>query len=93
MSYIGDNTFILQKAILKESELAPFKKIVVPDNEGYASNCIRVNDTVILPEGFDETIKQTRAAGFNVLETPMSEFMKQDGGLSCLSLRIPKLNL
>ena len=93
MSYIGENTFILQKAILKESELAPFKKIVVPDNEGYASNCIRVNDTVILPEGFDETIKQTRAAGFNVLETPMCEFMKQDGGLSCLSLRIPKLNL
>lgn len=92
ISYIGENTFVINPEIQRESELNRFRKIIVPDNEIYASNCIRVNDYVILPEGYNNTIEQVKAAGFNVLVTPMSEFMKQDGGLSCLSLRVPAIN-
>ena len=38
----------------------------------------------------DELLKKLRKAGFDLITTPMSEIEKQDGGLSCLSIRIPK---
>ena len=44
-----------------------------------------------MPEGFQNTEKKLRDAGFNILTTPMSEIEKQDGGLSCLSVRMPKI--
>ncbi|RIK18393.1 MAG: N(G),N(G)-dimethylarginine dimethylaminohydrolase, partial [Chloroflexi bacterium] len=40
----------------------------------------------IVPSGFPLTTAQIRARGFEVLPTPMSEFYKADGGVSCLSL-------
>ena len=30
------------------------------------------------------------AAGFKIIEVDMSEFEKMDGGLTCLSLRMPQ---
>ena len=93
MSYLGDHTFISIPQIANDPELKAFNRIVTTEEEGYASNCIRINDYVIIPQGFDRTIEQVEKAGFKTIPVPMSEFEKQDGGLSCLSLRIPKLNL
>lgn len=92
ISYLGNNTFICMPEIASHPELAKFKKIITSDAEGYSANCIRVNDTVIMPQGFDGAIHDVEAAGFTVMAIPVTEFRKQDGGLSCLSLRIPKLN-
>ncbi len=61
--------------------------IEIPSDETYAVNCIRMNDYVIMPEGFPKTRKILDGLGYKVLETPMSEFEKMDGGLTCLSLR------
>lgn len=46
-----------------------------------------MNDYVVMPEGFLKTRKILDNLGYEVLETPMSEFEKMDGGLKCLSLR------
>ncbi len=92
MSYLGDGTFVMNPVIQHDSELNRFKKIVVPENEIYASNCVRANDYVIMPQGYEKTAAQIKAAGFKLIETPMSEFMKQDGGLTCLSLRVPPID-
>ena len=53
----------------------------------YAANCIRVNDTVLIAQGFPRTAALLRALGHGVAEVEMSEYRKMDGGLSCLSLR------
>ncbi len=89
MSYLGEDVMICHPAIAADSELDRFKKIIVKPGEEYASNCIRVNDYVIIPKNFEDAIAQVQHAGFKTIELDMSEFMKQDGGLSCLSLRIP----
>ena len=65
--------------------------IVTTEAEAYAANCVRIKNTVIMPEGFPDTERQLREAGFQILTTPMSEIEKQDGGLSCLSVRMPKI--
>ena len=55
--------------------------------EAYAANCVRVNDRVLVADGFPNFTAELRRLGFDPLELGMSEFQKMDGGLSCLSLR------
>ena len=43
-------------------------------------------------QGYVVAEKKLLKAGFEVVRVPMSEFEKQDGGLSCLSLRLPERN-
>ncbi|MCG8531818.1 MAG: amidinotransferase, partial [Desulfovibrionales bacterium] len=50
-------------------------------------NCIRVNDYVIIPKGYEQTRDLIERAGFSTLAVDTSEYRKLDGGLSCLSLR------
>ena len=90
MSYIGDNTVICVPDFRHFEAYAPYRVIVTSPEEAYAANCVRMNDKVIMADGFPETEEKLRSAGFDVVKVPMTEFEKQDGGLSCLSIRIPK---
>ena len=90
MSYIGDNTVICVPEFRHFQAYAPYNVIVTTPEEAYAANCVRMNDKVIMAQGFPDTEKKLREAGFYVVTVPVSEFEKQDGGLSCLSIRIPK---
>jgi dimethylargininase len=60
---------------------------VVPEGEDYAANVIRVNDVVLVPEGYPKTLAAIETAGFKTVVLPTHEARKVDGGLSCLSLR------
>ena len=68
-------------------EFARFNLLRVPPAESYAANCVRVNDRVLVAEGFPQLHGELIARGFSPLVLNMSEFQKMDGGLSCLSLR------
>jgi dimethylargininase len=59
----------------------------VPAAESYAANCVRVNDAVLVADGFPSVEGAIRSLGHRVVPLDMSEFQKMDGGLSCLSLR------
>ncbi|WP_077213123.1 dimethylarginine dimethylaminohydrolase family protein [Bacillus dakarensis] len=87
ISYIGNNTILAAGEFIDHPDFAQYDKITISDEEEYAANCIRVNDYVIIPKGFDESVRKIQEAGFETIELEMSEFQKQDGGLSCLSLR------
>lgn len=87
ISYLGNNTVAVAGEFIDHPAFNDYKKIIVPEEEEYAANCIRVNDYVILPKGFTNTHKKIKDANFKTIEVPTSEFQKHDGGLSCLSLR------
>jgi dimethylargininase len=87
VSYIGDNTLVVMQEMAANEQFARYKRIVVPVEETYAANCIRVNDRVLFASGYPHTAAQLVASGFVPLLLDMSEFQKMDGGLSCLSLR------
>jgi len=87
VNYIGDNTLLVAGEFITDSRFQDYDKIIISESEMYAANCIRINEHVIMPENFPITKKQLQQKGFSVKEVPMSEFMKIDGGLSCLSLR------
>lgn len=87
ITFLGDQTVVAAGEFINHPAFAEYKKIVVPAEEEYTANTIRVNDKVIVPSGFPETKQKIEEAGFNVVEVEMTEFQKHDGGLSCLSLR------
>jgi dimethylargininase len=89
VSYLGDNVLVVAGELATNGEFGGFDKIVVGPHEEYCANCIRVNDYVLVPAGFERTKARIAARGYELIELEMSEFRKVDGGLSCLSLRLP----
>ncbi len=87
VSYLENNALLAVNALGKHPAFSHYDIIPVPDNEAYAANSLWINATVLVPEGFPETLQNIKKAGYNTIVLDMSEFRKLDGGLSCLSLR------
>lgn len=87
VNYLENNLMLVSGEFVDKPEFASYKKIVIPQEEAYAANCIWVNGTVIVPEGYPTVKKSVEDAGYPVITVDTSEFRKIDGGLSCLSLR------
>lgn len=87
VNYIENNNMLVSGEFIEKEDFKSFNKIIVPEEEAYGANCIWVNDTVIVPEGYPTVEKGIRDAGYKVIVTDTSEYRKLDGGLSCLSLR------
>lgn len=86
ITYIGNNTVVCIEEFAHAKEFDKFNIIVVDKDEEYAANCLLVNDFLLMPKGYPKTKKKIDALRHNVLEIPMSEFKKMNGGLTCLSL-------
>lgn len=87
VNYIGDGIIVLMESLENLNEIDAFEKIFIIPEETYASNCVRINDHIIMPSGFPDTKEKLSTTPYKIIELDMSEFEKMDGGLSCLSLR------
>lgn len=87
IAWLGDGRVVAIDPLAAHPALRNFEVVRVPHGEEYASNCVRVNDHVLLPEGFPQMRRALEQLGYEVTVLDMSEFQKMDGGLSCLSLR------
>jgi len=87
LAYIGENTLIARGEFINSPIFKGFNIIEIDDDERYAANCIRVNDYVLLPEGYPKIMETIQRVGYKTIMVDVSEFKKIDGGLSCLSLR------
>ena len=87
VNYIENGNMLVSGEFVDKSDFEKYNKITIPEEESYAANCIWVNGTVIVPEGYPAVEKAVRDAGYRVRLVDTSEYRKLDGGLSCLSLR------
>ena len=86
-SYLENDTLLTCHALHDHPAFRRFRKIRVGEGEAYAANSLWINGTVLVPEGFPETLRSIENAGYRTIALDVSEFEKLDGGLSCLSLR------
>lgn len=86
ITYLGRQVLLATEALAGLPDLQGHEVLVVPQSEAYACNALAVGDRVVFPAGYPHTAALLRTAGFQVLETPVSEFAKADGGVTCLSL-------
>ena len=87
VNYLEHNNMLVAGEFITKPEFEQYNKVVVPEEEAYGANCIWMNETVIVPEGYPAVLKAVQDLGYETLIVDTSEFRKIDGGLSCLSLR------
>ncbi len=62
--------------------------IAEADAVTFACNAVNIGHTVILNKASDRLKSQLNACGFDVVETPLTEFLKAGGAAKCLTLRV-----
>lgn len=87
VNWVGGNTLLVSPSFAGAPELQSYQKLVVPEEEVYATNTLLINNTLITPKGFPKTRELIDGLNLPILELDCTEPMKMDGGLTCLSLR------
>ncbi|MEA5597345.1 TIGR00300 family protein [Rivularia sp. UHCC 0363] len=74
---------------LIEMRVPEQKRIAVGevDAANFACNAVNINQIIIMNQASDDLKQRLGAAGFQVLETPLTEFLKAGGAAKCLTLR------
>ena len=91
-SLLDSNTILATYRLKDAACFGGFKVLEVPRGEETAANSIRINDRVIVSEGFPKTAAMLEEAGYLVEIVPTQQAALVDGGPSCMSLRFaPKL--
>lgn len=91
VNYLENNNLLVSGEFIDKPDFASYNKFVIPEAEAYAANCIWMNGTVLVPEGYPTVENLVKSMGYEVILVDTSEFRKIDGGLSCLSLRFTAL--
>ena len=75
---------------LIEQRIAPEKRLAVTEADAvrFACNSVNIERRVIVNQVSAELRGRLEAAGFEVVETPLTEFMKSGGAAKCLTLRL-----
>ncbi|MEI8297919.1 MAG: arginine deiminase family protein [Pseudomonadota bacterium] len=87
ISYLGDGRLAVAPGLPDWPALQAYERVTLAPEESYAANCVRINDHVLVAEGYPRFVNALVRLGYQPLLLPMSEFRKMDGGLSCLSIR------
>jgi lysine-ketoglutarate reductase/saccharopine dehydrogenase-like protein (TIGR00300 family) len=75
---------------LIEMRVPESKRVVInePDAVNFACNAVNIEQIVILNQVSSDLRSRLEAVGFEVIETPLTEFMKAGGAAKCLTLRV-----
>ena len=87
-SLLGPDEILSTKRLQASGCFDGYRVINVADGGEAAANAIRVNDYVLMPDGFPQTKAVLEDHGYKVKVINNTECAKRDGGMSCLSLRL-----
>ena len=75
---------------LIESRVPAAKRIAIAENDAvnFACNAVNVGQNIVVNKVSDRLREQLAQIGFQVIETPLAEFLKAGGAAKCLTLRI-----
>jgi lysine-ketoglutarate reductase/saccharopine dehydrogenase-like protein (TIGR00300 family) len=75
---------------LIEMRVPSEKRIAIaePDAVNFACNAVNIDSIVVMNKASDELKGRLKSAGFEVIETQLTEFLKAGGAAKCLTLRV-----
>ncbi len=73
-----------------EARIPTSKRIAIEEEDAlaFACNAVNIDATVVVNRASATFVKSLAAKGFEVLQSPLSEFMKAGGSAKCLTLRL-----
>ena len=86
-SVLDNDTILVSNKMAKLDYLkSNYNLIKLPIGEEGAANSLRINDKLLLPDGFFQA-EEILSKNYNIIKISVSEIAKVDAGLSCMSLR------
>ena len=86
-SVIDDDVILVSNKMAQLDYLkSNYNLIELPIGEEGASNSLRINDSLLLPDGFIKA-EEILSKKYNIIKVKVDEIAKVDAGLSCMSLR------
>ncbi|MGK7934204.1 MAG: TIGR00300 family protein [Xenococcaceae cyanobacterium] len=75
---------------LIEARVPAQKRIAIEEADAinFACNAVNVNQTIVMNKASDRLKESLQKVGFDIIETPLTEFLKAGGAAKCLTLRI-----
>ncbi len=73
-----------------EKRVAPARRIAIGEEDAlaFACNAVNIDTTVVVNRATKDFVQALARKDFEVVQTPMSEFMKAGGSAKCLTLRL-----
>ena len=86
-SVIDDDTILVSNKMAQLDYLrSNYQLIELPLGEEGAANSLRINDKLLLPDGFEKA-EEILSKKYTIIKVKVDEIAKVDAGLSCMSLR------
>lgn len=85
---VAGDAVVGSEALIDQAAFDGLKRIAAPEEEAAGCNFVTVGDDVLMSAGYGEVRNLLQAEGFRVHEVDLSEFVKADGGPTCLSLLV-----
>ena len=86
-STMDDDTILVSNKMAQLDYLkSNYQLIELPIGEEGAANALRINDKLLLPDGFIKA-EEMLSKKYNIIKIKVDEIAKVDAGLSCMSLR------
>ena len=86
-SILDDDTILVSNKMAQLDYLkSHYHLIELPIGEEGAANALRINDKLLLPDGFVRA-EEMLSKKYNIIKIKVDEIAKVDAGLSCMSLR------
>ena len=86
-SIIDDDTILVSNKMAQLNYLrSNYQLIELPLGEEGAANSLRINDKLLLPDGFEKA-EEILSKKYTIIKVKVDEIAKVDAGLSCMSLR------
>lgn len=83
---LDDETVLINPEWIEAEVFKNFRKINLPQNEPFAANILRVGETICIDSKFTKTKKKIKKLRYKTKSINISEFLKAEAGLTCLSL-------
>ncbi len=84
--YLGRQTILANRAWVDTSSLREYRIIDVDPQEPWAANALPIGERIVMPACFPRTAQILEKAGWRVVPVDVSELMKAEAGVTCMSL-------
>jgi dimethylargininase len=83
---LDDHTLLADLRHVDAAVFSEYRLVEVPSDESPAANVLRINGTVCIHAGFQKTIDLLQSQGYELSTVDISEFLKAEAGLTCMSI-------
>ena len=83
---LDEHTVLINPAWVDVESFNDLEQIIVPPREPFAANILCIDGTIVMHAGFANTRQLVEARGYRVVNADISEFLKAEAGLTCMSL-------